>query len=58
MCRSPKSVVNEDIFRLQDGASALPTQEICGNKFLSYKIMNLLFETDSSSNLNLTPKSM
>lgn len=29
MCRSPKSVVNEDIFRLQDGASALPTQEIC-----------------------------
>ncbi|XP_053619476.1 ubiquitin thioesterase trabid isoform X2 [Plodia interpunctella] len=30
MCRSAKPLLNEDIFKLQDGASALPVQEVCG----------------------------
>ncbi|CAH2097273.1 unnamed protein product [Euphydryas editha] len=30
MCRSLKPSLGEDIFKLQDGASALPTQDVCG----------------------------
>ncbi|XP_060806942.1 ubiquitin thioesterase trabid [Amyelois transitella] len=29
MCRSAKPLLNEDILKLQDGASALPVQEVC-----------------------------
>ncbi|XP_052752799.1 ubiquitin thioesterase trabid-like [Galleria mellonella] len=30
MCRTSKPLLGEDIFKLQDGASALPTQDVCG----------------------------
>ncbi|OWR52070.1 ubiquitin thioesterase trabid-like [Danaus plexippus] len=41
MCRTPKPSLGEDIFKLQDGASALPTQEICGAEAVAERLKPL-----------------
>lgn len=41
MCRSPKPLLGEDIFRLQDGASALPSQETCGAEAVADRLKPL-----------------
>ncbi|XP_041985157.1 ubiquitin thioesterase trabid-like [Aricia agestis] len=41
MCRTPKPSLGEDIFRLQDGASALPPQDICGAEAVTERLKPL-----------------
>ncbi|CAH2059750.1 unnamed protein product, partial [Iphiclides podalirius] len=41
MCRSPKPSLGEDIFKLQDGASALPTQDACGAEAVAERLKPL-----------------
>lgn len=41
MCRSPKPSLGEDIFKLQDGASALPTEDICGAEAVADRLKPL-----------------
>ncbi|XP_037302238.1 ubiquitin thioesterase trabid-like [Manduca sexta] len=41
MCRTPKPLLGEDIFKLQDGASALPTQEVCGAEAVAERLKPL-----------------
>ncbi|XP_038219771.1 ubiquitin thioesterase trabid [Zerene cesonia] len=41
MCRAPKPCLGEDIFKLQDGASALPTQDICGAEMVAERLKPL-----------------
>ncbi|XP_050357814.1 ubiquitin thioesterase trabid [Nymphalis io] len=41
MCRSLKPSLGEDIFKLQDGASALPTQDICGADAIAERLKPL-----------------
>ncbi|CAH1641670.1 unnamed protein product [Spodoptera littoralis] len=56
MCRSPKSVVNEDIFRLQDGASALPTQEICGAEAVTERLKPLRISSPQGASASSVAK--
>ncbi|XP_047539605.1 uncharacterized protein LOC125073002 isoform X3 [Vanessa atalanta] len=41
MCRSLKPSLGEDIFKLQDGASALPVQDICGADAIAERLKPL-----------------
>ncbi|XP_052745081.1 ubiquitin thioesterase trabid [Bicyclus anynana] len=41
MCRSNKPSLGEDIFKLQDGASALPTQDDCGAEAIAERLKPL-----------------
>ncbi|XP_059062964.1 ubiquitin thioesterase trabid-like [Achroia grisella] len=41
MCRSSKPLLGEDIFKLQDGASALPTQDVCGAEAVTERLKPL-----------------
>ncbi|XP_063834785.1 ubiquitin thioesterase trabid [Ostrinia nubilalis] len=41
MCRAPKTCLNENIFKLQDDASALPTQDVCGAEAVAERLKPL-----------------
>ncbi|XP_045780612.1 ubiquitin thioesterase trabid isoform X2 [Maniola jurtina] len=41
MCRAQKPSLGEDIFKLQDGASALPTQDDCGAEAIAERLKPL-----------------
>ncbi|XP_072936319.1 ubiquitin thioesterase trabid-like isoform X2 [Epargyreus clarus] len=41
MCRSPKPCLGEDIFKLQDGASALPSPDTCGAEAVAERLKPL-----------------
>ncbi|KAF9405389.1 hypothetical protein HW555_013847, partial [Spodoptera exigua] len=56
MCRSPKSVLNEDIFRLQDGASALPTQDICGAEAVTERLKPLRISSPQGASASSVAK--
>ncbi|KAJ0170960.1 hypothetical protein K1T71_013732 [Dendrolimus kikuchii] len=41
MCRSAKPLLGEDIFKLQDGASALPAPDVCGAEAIAERLKPL-----------------
>ncbi|XP_068625576.1 ubiquitin thioesterase trabid-like isoform X2 [Battus philenor] len=45
MCRSAKPSLGEDIFKLQDGASALPSQDVCGAEAVAERLKPLRIST-------------
>ncbi|CAB3257579.1 unnamed protein product [Arctia plantaginis] len=56
MCRSPKPVVNEDIFKLQDGASALPTPEVCGAEAVTERLKPLRISSPQGASASSVAK--
>ncbi|CAG4970557.1 unnamed protein product [Colias eurytheme] len=59
MCRAAKPCLGEDIFKLQDGASALPTQDICGAEMVAERLKPLRISSPqghaSASSINKWP---
>ncbi|CAG4945214.1 unnamed protein product [Parnassius apollo] len=59
MCRTPKPSLGEDIFKLQDGASALPTQDVCGAEAVAERLKPLRISSPqgqaSASSVNKWP---
>ncbi|KAJ8715342.1 hypothetical protein PYW07_009824 [Mythimna separata] len=56
MCRSPKSALNEDIFRLQDGASALPAPDICGAEAVAERLKPLRISSPQGASASSVAK--
>ncbi|XP_026734249.1 ubiquitin thioesterase trabid isoform X2 [Trichoplusia ni] len=56
MCRSPKPVLNEDIFRLQDGASALPAQDVCGAEAVAERLKPLRISSPQGASASSVAK--
>uniref|UniRef100_A0A2A4IU81 ubiquitinyl hydrolase 1 n=1 Tax=Heliothis virescens TaxID=7102 RepID=A0A2A4IU81_HELVI len=56
MCRSPKSALNEDIFRLQDGASALPAPDACGAEAVAERLKPLRISSPQDASASSVAK--
>ncbi|XP_075986427.1 ubiquitin thioesterase trabid-like isoform X2 [Anticarsia gemmatalis] len=56
MCRSAKPVLNEDIFKLQDGASALPTPDVCGAEAVAERLKPLRISSPQGASASSVAK--
>ncbi|XP_047035886.1 ubiquitin thioesterase trabid isoform X3 [Helicoverpa zea] len=56
MCRSPKSALNEDIFRLQDGASALPAPDATGAEAVAERLKPLRISSPQGASASSVAK--